>query len=87
MIHQYFPEEFLELQREITNHPTLMEFLSKHPPNEFEVRMAEVAAYCGIILDDVYCEKDLIKLADTCTKKLKEARVELIQDFGVQTPQ
>lgn len=78
---QYFPEEFLELQQEITHHPALMKLIANHPVNEFEVRIAECAAYCGIILDDMYDEKDLAKLAGIITKELRKARVELVQDI------
>lgn len=78
---QFFPEEFIRLQEEITHHPALMKLIANHPPSEFELRMAEVAAYCGIILDDVYCERDFIKLAGLLITELRKARTELIQDI------
>ena len=82
MIIEFFPEEFIQLNKEVEYHPVLVEYLAKHPPNEYEIRMAEISAYCGVILDGSYTYDEMKKLADILTKKLKEARV-----IDVYTPQ
>lgn len=78
MILQYFPEEFLALQAELTHHPDLQAKLANHPSNEFEIRLAEIASHCQILLDDIYDEADLRRLANILTKRLFESRTQII---------
>lgn len=68
---EFFPESFIALNQEVSNHPELCRLLAKHPPQETEIRMAEIATYCDIVLDGYYTPEDLEKLADILTKKLK----------------
>src|SRR5258708_5772283 len=49
----YFPDSYINLQKEIPNHPDLVKFLDNQSNELFEVRLAEVAAYCGVILNNV----------------------------------
>ena len=69
---EYFDPRMLALQEEVSHHPQLMELLAKHPPQEKEMRLAEIAAYCEIILDGYYSEEQLNELADVLTRKLKQ---------------
>jgi len=70
--YDYFTESEIALSREIGNHPILMERLSKHPPQEKEIRLAEVASYCDIVLDGTYSPDDLDRLCWVLWRKLKE---------------
>ena len=74
LIIQQFPESYIALNRELSYHPQLVEFLQKHPANEFELRMAEICAYCSIALDGQYTPKDLERLADILLKRLVAKR-------------
>lgn len=72
----FFPQEFIELQREIiTNHPALRDLLANQtdtdPELQFAKCIAEITAYCNIVLDDTYVEADLIKIADLCIWRLR----------------
>ncbi len=78
MVIEYFPQNYQDLNREIVNHPKLLELLQKHPPNEFELRLAEIAAYCDVVLDGQYFPSELDKLAGILVKKLVEKRVPII---------
>ena len=69
---EFFPESFIALNQEIGNHPELCRLLAKHPPQEMEIRMAEIAAYCDIVLDGYYTPDDLEKLADILVRRLKD---------------
>lgn len=69
-----FSEPRIALNREVANHPELMELLQKHPANEFEIRLAEIASYCEVILDGVYSQMELDKLCDILYKKLIQKR-------------
>ena len=68
----FFPESYIALNQEVGNHPELCELLAKHPPQEFEIRIAEIAAYCGIVLDGYYTPEDLERFADILVRKLKD---------------
>lgn len=74
LIIQQFPESFIALNREIPYHPQLVEFLQKHPANEFELRMAEICAYCSIALDGQYTPGDMERLADILVRRLVAKR-------------
>lgn len=87
IIIQQFPESFIALNRELQYHPTLVEFLQKHPANEFELRMAEIAAYCSVALDGQYTPGDMDGLAKILLKRLQERRegrvgITIVQELG-----
>ena len=67
-----FPESYIALNAELNNHPELCRLLANHPPQEFELRLAEIAAYCDVILDGNYTPDDLDKLCHFLWKKLKD---------------
>lgn len=69
---EFFPESFFQLQDEISFHPNLQLLLAKHPADEFEIRMAEITAYCGIVLDGMYTMEDWDKICTACIGKLKQ---------------
>jgi hypothetical protein len=68
----FFPESYIALNQELSNHPELCRLLANHPPQEFEIRLAEIATYCGVVLDGDYYPDDLEKLADILWTKLRE---------------
>lgn len=68
----YFPESMLALNEEVQHHPKLQELMSQH--DDMETKLAEIAAYCGIVLDGYYSGKDLEHLAHILTMKLRQAR-------------
>jgi hypothetical protein len=67
-----FPEVFFQLQDEISFHPHLQLLLAKYAANDFETKMVEITAYCGIVLDGIYVQEDYERLAHICIKKLRE---------------
>lgn len=69
---EMFPESYVALNQELNNHPELCALLANHPPQEFEIRLAEIATYCGVLLDGTYTPDDLEKLADILWRKLRE---------------
>ena len=75
---QMFGENKIALGREVAKHPKLLEFLANHPMDEFEVRLAEIAAYCEVALNDAYTEADLENLCGILEKKLVTKRVGII---------
>jgi len=75
MIHEYFPEELIQLQLEIGHHPLLVQRLQKHPQLEMELIFAEVAHYCGFAINGTYQPDDLLVIADKFIWELKQMAV------------
>jgi len=76
--HYYFPEIFIELNKEIGYHPELLSLLAKHTNGEFELILAEIAAYCKVEVDGEFTQEDLEKLAELCLKILHKKRTILL---------
>jgi len=73
-----FPQEMIDLQREIKMHPELVELLQNHPVDELEIRIAQICAYVAVALDGHYLESDLANICKICHKRLVEKRTNLI---------
>lgn len=71
MYHEYFPEEFIQLQLEIGHHPLLVQRLQKHAGLGIEVIFAETCHYCGYAVNAELDGEQLAALADTLIEKLK----------------
>jgi len=83
MYHEMFPPVFLALQEEIQKHQALLKNLLQLPKDSsMEMKLAEVTAFCGIILDGDYDEDQVMEICEECIKRLKQARAELIVDIS-----
>ena len=69
-----FPEELIALNREISYHPKLQELLANHQAPEWEVKLAEIANYCEMILNGDYLPEDILRIATILTIKLVKKR-------------
>lgn len=69
-----WPDELIQLNRETMNHPKLMERLANHPSTEWEVKIAEIANYCEVIVDGDYMPEQMIQLSGILLRKLIERR-------------
>ena len=78
MHHEYFPEELIALRQEIDHHPDLLTILAGQADKDVYVQIAEIAAYCGIVLDGMYTRDDIIGLCDKCIKALQAKRISII---------
>lgn len=74
MILAFFPDSYIALNREVAEHPKLVELLQNQEANEFEVRLAQIAAYCDVMLDDYYIPSDLEAIAELLWKRLRDKR-------------
>ena len=68
----YFSDSRIALARELRNHPELCKLLANHASDEFEIKLAEIATYCEVILDGDYSPADLDGLCDLLIRKLKQ---------------
>lgn len=82
MYYQMFPEVVQALQEEIQKHQGLMYNLLQLPKDSpMELKLGEIAAYCGVVLDGVYTEQEVLELMEKCLHELRKARVELVTDI------
>ena len=53
---QMFPEGYIALNRELSTglHPKLEKLLQQQPADEIDIKLAQIAAYCSVILDGTY---------------------------------
>lgn len=71
---QFLAPSYIALNEEIGYHPPLVELLQAQEVHEFEVRLAQIAAYCEVILDGYYMPSELERLADILWNRLREKR-------------
>lgn len=75
-----FPDSAVALNQEVSNHPQLMERLSKHKytVNNFTEMLMEIATYCNVAIEGYIDEGGLDDLCDLLTQKLKAKSTILI---------
>lgn len=76
---EFFPEGLILLQAELATglHPELEKQLGDMIGNgqdDWEVKLARIAAYCGIICEGVYDKDDISGLAAACAGRLEVMR-------------
>lgn len=75
MYHVYFPQQVIDLQQELQYHPELLAILAVQTNPDPMVRIAEIAAYCKIVLDGYYDESAVLQICEDCTKFLRNRRI------------
>ena len=78
----YFTPVQQALNAEIVKHPELMAHLRNHPSTEFEIRMAEVARFCGVLLDGMYDGKDIDNICALCLNELQKRSTVILLPFS-----
>lgn len=69
---EMFPEAAIELHKEVSKHPVLLSALnSLGSESTLNERIAIIAAYCGMVLDGYYQEKELERLFQIMLDKLR----------------
>jgi hypothetical protein len=78
MYHFYFPEEFIELSKEIAkpNHEKLHQLLANN--TDPIIRFGIIAAYCNVAMDDMYTEEDLKKIAHILLVRLRAMKTIIV---------
>lgn len=72
----FFPEGVILLNKELATgvHPKLEAILSKHDSNDWELRLADIAAYCDVVIDSYFVDEDLNKLCAILSGRLQVLR-------------
>ena len=73
---ELFPEGFIALNKELATglHPKLEELLSQQPVNEVDIRLAQIASYCQVVLDGSYTLAERDKLCFILAGRLEVLR-------------
>jgi len=73
---EFFPDGFIALNKELATglHPKLEELLSKHPVDEVDIKLAEIALYCSVALDATYTLAERDKLCFILAGRLEALR-------------
>lgn len=76
MIFEIFPLEYTLLQQELMEgyHPGLAEILATVGPEDLDMKLAQIAAYCGVGLDGIYTLDDRRLLCIVLRRELFKRR-------------
>ena len=72
----FFPDGMVALNRELATglHSTLEAKLANHPASEVEIRLAEIASHCSVLLDGVYGPEQISELCAILAGRLEVLR-------------
>lgn len=76
-VFELFPPEYIALNLELNNihyHPKLAEILAKFPDDEIDMKLAQIASYCEVMMDGVYDLDSRIQLCRVLLERLKILR-------------
>lgn len=74
----FFPEEMIELQKELKYHPDIQAALDAQPQKDLEILLAQIATELNIILDGDYLLPDLCKMLLGQLRKKRSGQVIII---------
>lgn len=71
-IFEIFPDEYIDLNIELNSdyHPKLQRILAQHGVDDIDMKLAQIASYCQVLLDGDYTLDDRIKLCKILKEKL-----------------
>ena len=75
---EFFSASKIALSRETKLHPELSEKLACYAPSDFENKLAETAAYCGVMVDGTYMPSEIDRLCEILLRKLQAKRSTII---------
>lgn len=78
MEHNYFPQEFLDLQEELGKSPPAQDHMMLCDSPYIEDRLAHLCTYLDILVDDDFNIDELSELAGMCARKLFEKRTGIV---------
>lgn len=78
---EFFSPERIALNRETKNHPELAHLLASYPADDFEGRLGEIAAFCGVLVDGMYLPMELDNLCKILFFRLQQKRMTYIEDI------
>jgi hypothetical protein len=78
IVYEIFPDEYIQLNRELSSglHPKLEKLFEELnlSPNEIDLRIMHIAAYCGLEVDGTYTLIQRMAICNLLTDMLKDKR-------------
>lgn len=71
----YFSTARVALHTECNRHPVLISLLRNLPNPDWADQLAEIAAYCNVVMDGLYSMDDLEVLYPQLTKRMVDTRL------------
>lgn len=71
---EYFSPAQIAMMRECKRHPALMELLGAVEQEDWGGALAEISAYCLVVMEGNYMPHELERLYDILTFKLRKRR-------------
>lgn len=71
-VFELFPQEYIDLNIELAtqNHPKIQAIVAGYPPDEIDIKLAQIASYCEVMLDGDYSLENRIQLCRILKEKL-----------------
>lgn len=71
-IFELFPQEYIDLNMELAihNHPKIQAIVAAYPMDEIDIKLAQIASYCEVMLDGDYSLENRIQLCRILKEKL-----------------
>ena len=79
---EMFSEARIRLSREVARHDKLCEVLRPLEGEDFEIKLAAIAAYCGVVVDGAYTQREIDALCDKLLDRLYKKRTGLLVLVG-----
>ncbi len=69
---ELFPAEYIELQKELMrdDHSKICNIIGQYGPDDIDIKLAQIASYCEVMLDGDYSLENRIQLCKILTEKL-----------------
>jgi len=74
-----FSQVQIAMMRECKKHPVLMDLLSGVEQDDWGGALAEISAYCLVVMEGEYMPHELEKLYDILTVKLRKRRQIIVE--------
>jgi len=73
---EMFPDGYVALNKELATgyHPKLEALLAQHPATETDIRLSQIAVYCGVVLDGTYTLEERNQLCAILAGRLEVLR-------------
>lgn len=75
---ELFSKERLELMKEVNRSPELCAIMEEAQPEDWAEQLAEIAAYCNVMMDGLYSQADLEHLYPQLVMRLQKRRTPIM---------
>jgi hypothetical protein len=79
LVFEMFPPSIIELNKEVAQHPKLLQILRDQPNKDIYISLLEIATYCDVpVVAEIHTHADILQLCQELTKRLYSKRTQFI---------